>query len=52
MMNYDANTLMSIVRFWGADITAEQEVWLSTEADALAETEQGKFFDIYYGYEC
>tara|TARA_R110000803_G_scaffold209539_1_gene279348 strand:- start:46 stop:381 length:336 start_codon:yes stop_codon:yes gene_type:complete len=47
-----ANTLMSIVRFWGEDITAEQEVWLSTEADNLPETEKGKFFDIYYEYEC
>tara|TARA_R110000751_G_scaffold44783_1_gene102215 strand:+ start:332 stop:514 length:183 start_codon:yes stop_codon:yes gene_type:complete len=51
-MNYNANTLMSIVRFWGEDITAEQEVWLSIEADDLPETEKGKFFDIYYGYEC
>ena len=50
-MNYDANTLISIARFWGEDITAEQGAWLSTEADDLPVSEQGKFFDIYYGYE-
>ena len=49
---HTANTLLSIVKFWGEDITPEQEVWLSIEADNLSDTEKGKFFDIYYEYEC
>jgi hypothetical protein len=43
----DANSLMSIVNFWGDDITPEQEIWLATEADDLPEKEKGKFFDFY-----
>ena len=48
---YNAKSLMSIANFWGEDITPEQEIWLATEADDLPETEKGKFFDLYYGYE-
>ena len=48
---YNAKSLLSIANFWGEDITPEQEIWLATEADDLPETEKGKFFDLYYGYE-
>ena len=51
-MEYNAKSLMSIVRFWGEDITADQKAWLSVAADNLPEKEQNKFFDIYYSREC
>ena len=50
-LEYTANALLSIARYWGADITAEQEAWLANEADNLPESEFDKFFDIYYGRE-
>ena len=51
-MNYDANTLLSIVKFWGEDITPEQEIWLATEADNLPRNEQEKFLDLYLRNGC
>jgi len=50
-LEYTANALVSIARYWGKDITAEQEAWLANEADTLPESEKGKFFDLYYGRE-
>jgi hypothetical protein len=48
---YNAKALLSIANFWGANITPEQEIWLSIEADNLPEKERGKFFELYYRYE-
>jgi hypothetical protein len=48
---YNAKSLLSIANFWGANITPEQEIWLSIEADGLPENERGKFFELYYRYE-
>jgi hypothetical protein len=48
---YNAKSLLSIADFWGKNITPEQEIWLSIEADGLPEKEKGKFFDLYYRYE-
>ena len=46
---YDAITLLSIVNFWGEDITPEQEIWLMNESDDLPRNEQEKFLDLYHG---
>ena len=46
---YDAITLLSIVNFWGEDITPEQEIWLMNESDDLPRNEQEKFLDLYQG---
>ena len=43
---YDANSLLSIVNFWGEDITPEQETWLMNESDDLPRNEQEKFLDL------
>jgi hypothetical protein len=48
---YNAKSLLSIAEFWGKNITPEQEIWLSIEADSLPENERGKFFELYYRYE-
>ena len=48
---YDAKTLLSIVNFWGADITPEQQIWLMNESDHLPRNEQEKFLDLYHGHK-
>jgi hypothetical protein len=43
---HNANSLISILKFYGGDITSEQYKEVISEVDCLSVTEQEKFLDL------
>ena len=42
---HSAASLLSIQKFYGEDITPDQQEYINLEVDRLSDVEQGKFLD-------
>lgn len=52
---YNAESLLNIARYYGDDITPDQNEWLANEVDNLPDSEQSDYFDTLRaerGIEC